>query len=94
MSITGDLAAQLRAMITDLDGYIERRAAEMAAPIIEAARADADARIAEAQFGLQRRDALTEEMRRRLAMQDRHLADYLKAKREALRTGEPVTIHG
>jgi hypothetical protein len=65
-------------MITDLDSYIERRAAQMAAAMIEAARADADARIAEAQFDLHRRDDLIEEMRRRLAMQDCHLADYLK----------------
>jgi hypothetical protein len=94
VTTTAQLAAQLRAMIADPDCHIERRAAEIAAPEIATAQAAADARIAEAQFELQRTDDLIGELRKRLAMQDRHLADYMKARREALRTGEPVTIRG
>jgi hypothetical protein len=74
------------------EGHIERRATELAAPLIAAAQADAEATIAEARFELQRKDDLISELRKRLAMQDRHLADYLKAKREAALSGKPVTI--
>lgn len=46
---------QLAAMIADLDGYIERRAAELAAPLIEEARAQAAQEVATARNEVQRK---------------------------------------
>jgi hypothetical protein len=60
MSTTGEeakLAAELRAAITDLDGYIERHAVDRAAPLIAAARAEAGAQVTEARHELTRTSA-------------------------------------
>src|SRR5712691_9690068 len=60
--ITGadGLVAELRAAIA----YIERRAAELAAPLIAAARAEAAAQVAEVRQELQRQEDLVAELRR------------------------------
>jgi hypothetical protein len=68
-----ELAASLQASITGLDALIERRAAELAAPVIAAAQADADAKVAEVQGDLQRRDDLVKELRRRIVAAERNL---------------------
>jgi len=53
--------AALADMLSDLDGYIERRAAEMAAPAIEAAQADAVGKVRAAEADAQRwKDCNTE----------------------------------
>jgi hypothetical protein len=59
----------LPAMLADLDGYISRRAAEVAAPEVEAARQRAVAAESAAQIADQRRGDLGAELTRRLAAQ-------------------------
>ncbi len=71
----GDEPAQTRLekMIADLDGYIERRAAQLASPQIEAARADAVERIRRARHVLLRQDDLVTELRKQLVALERQL---------------------
>lgn len=73
------LAADLAAVVSDLDGYIERRAAEQAAPMIAAARQEADERVAEAAAQVQRGDDLVHELRRRLDALERQTAAWRTA---------------
>lgn len=61
-----DVLAALRHIVGDLDGYLERRAAEMAAPRIAEAEADAQRRIGEKGQELERERDLTAEMRRQI----------------------------
>jgi hypothetical protein len=85
-----DLAAGLRAAIADLDGYIERRAAERAAPLIAEARAEATEKIAQARAELQRQQDLIAEMRRVLGIRDQQLAQWLDHQRRGL-CRQPLT---
>jgi hypothetical protein len=78
-----EVTGQLRAMIADLDGYIGRRAAEVAEPLIAAAKAAADARVAEAECGLQRAQDLVAELRRVLEYRDRQLARFRQREAQA-----------
>lgn len=70
MSGTDDLS-QLATMIADLDSYIERRAAERAAPAIDAARAEAADTVRQADAELTRRADLVAELRRRVKILER-----------------------
>jgi hypothetical protein len=58
----------------DLDGYIERRAAELATPLIEQAEARADERLRSAGHEVQRQVDLVAELRKTLEVRDRQLA--------------------
>lgn len=68
--------ADLREVTKDLRGYIERRASELAAPLIAAANAAADERVAEAHGEIERRDDVIKELSRRIAATDRNLARW------------------
>lgn len=57
----------------NLDAYIDRRATELAQPLIDAAQADADAKVHTAQMELQRRDDLLDELRRQIKVLARHV---------------------
>lgn len=59
-------SGQLAAMIADLKGYIERRAAELAAPAIEAARAEADEKVRVAEDDAQRWKDCNAELERQI----------------------------
>lgn len=72
-------AGQLASMITDLEGYIDRRAAELAAPLVEQARAEAAEQVASIQVDLQRANDLTTELRRRLEIRDRTISQWIDA---------------
>jgi hypothetical protein len=61
------LAATLSARVADLDGYIERKAAGIAAPMIEAARRAAAQAVTSAEHENQRQEDLNAELRRRVA---------------------------
>lgn len=73
------LAADLRAATADLDGYIQRRAAEMAAPLIEEARDQAAAEVAGARADAQRKDDLIAELRRRVQALERQCERWREA---------------
>ncbi|MEV0584074.1 hypothetical protein [Nonomuraea sp. NPDC050310] len=66
-------ADTLRAMISDLDGYIERRAAELAAPIVAKAQEEAAAEVQGARGLQQRAEDLNVELRRMLKVRDRQV---------------------
>lgn len=61
----------LRAMLADLDGYVQRRAEDLAEPMIRDAEARARVTIVEATGETQRQRDLVAELRRRLAADDR-----------------------
>jgi hypothetical protein len=61
----------LAAMLSDLDGYIERRAEEKATPAIEEARQSVEDAQAGTEFARQRGDDLASELGRRLEALDR-----------------------
>ena len=63
----GQLVADLTAAIADLDGYIMRRAHELAAAMVEQAQAEAEERIRGAGFQVQRLEDVNRELRRRVA---------------------------
>ena len=76
------LADTLRDALASLDDHIARHAAALAAPAIDAARADAEARVAAAESGLQRERDLTAELRRLAEARERRigaLEDALRA---------------
>jgi len=75
MSSTGDLTAELRAMIADLDGYIDRRAAEFAAPQIAAAEQKHRGEIADQEARNQRLEDLIGELRRLRKVREDQLED-------------------
>lgn len=85
VSGTTDLG-QLAGMIADLEGYIERRAAELAVPLADKARAEAakateaaEQHAGELQALLTRAEDVNTELRRRLAAQDRQLGAWSDA---------------
>lgn len=63
----------LQAMITDLDGYIDRRAQELAAPVIAAAEQSVREARAETAGTQQRGDDVAAELRRRITGLERSL---------------------
>ncbi|MGI8333450.1 hypothetical protein ACRYCC_26155 [Actinomadura scrupuli] len=56
----------------DLDGYLERRAAELAQPLIDKANAAAAERVREAEAEVTRQTDLVTELRRQIAPADRY----------------------
>jgi hypothetical protein len=70
------LTTRLAAMIADLDGYINRRAAEKAKPLVDAVAADAAERITAAEHETGRQAGLTAELRRQLKARDREAARW------------------
>jgi hypothetical protein len=79
--------ATLAAMIADLGGYIERHAAELAEPKIDAAQAAAAEEVRLARRETQRQEDLVTELRRRLTAQER-ITERLRAEAEARSRGE------
>jgi predicted transcriptional regulator len=61
----------LRGMLADLDNHIQRRAEDLAEPMIRDAEARARLAITEATGEIQRQRDLVEELRKRLAAADR-----------------------
>lgn len=61
----------LRGMLADLDSYVQRRAEDLAEPMIRDAEARARLAITEATGETQRQRELVEELRKRLAAADR-----------------------
>ena len=59
--------------LADLEGYIDRRAAAMAGPVMKQALADAADAIAEARAETQRQEDLVTELRRGLEAKDRQI---------------------
>lgn len=77
---------RLAAMIADLDGHIARRAAELAVPLADAARAEAgqavavaETRIAELEAELTRARDLIDELRRHVDARNRQLDRWHEA---------------
>ena len=77
---------RLAAMIADLDGFINRRAAEQAAPLIDAARAEAAMAVAAAGRHIARLEAeltrardLIDELRRHVDARNRQLDRWHEA---------------
>jgi hypothetical protein len=64
------ILSRLQACLADLDGYITRRAEDLAAPMIRDAEARARLAIVEAAGETQRQRALVEELRKRLRVQE------------------------
>lgn len=71
-----DLTARLQDMIGDLQGYIDRRAAELAAPHIAEAGVRAGEEVADARAKQQRAEDLVAELRRQLTSLGRQLDRY------------------
>jgi hypothetical protein len=71
--------AGLRSVTADLDGYIARRAAELAAPVVARAREEAAAVVARAEDELRRRDDLAAELRRHAEAMERQLSSWRRA---------------
>jgi hypothetical protein len=67
------ITAALRATMADLDGYIERRAVERAAPMIAAAEERAEEKAAEVREEILRREHLGDEFRRCLTAKDQQI---------------------
>ncbi|MER7500473.1 hypothetical protein AB0L05_27825 [Nonomuraea pusilla] len=70
------LVEQLDRMLANLQQHIERRAAELAQPLIDEAREAAAVEVKTAQGKQQRAEDLTAELRRHLSTLDRQRADY------------------
>jgi hypothetical protein len=70
---------KLRVMLADLDGYIDRRAAELAKPLLDKALADVAETKRQARAEVQRQEYLVAELRRRLDARDRQLAAAMAA---------------
>lgn len=71
-----DLSEQINALTAitaDLDGYLERRANELAQPLIEKAYDEATRRISEAEFEVTRQNDLIAELRRQIKPLARHV---------------------
>lgn len=71
-----DLIAQLGNMTANLSEYIERRAQELAQPLIDEAREAAAVEVKDAQTGQQRAEDLVTELRRQLAALERNRERY------------------
>lgn len=85
MTAEADALTRLRDCLADLEGYVTRRATELAAPLIEIAQAEAAALVKSAEFEAQRQIDLVRELRRRLAAIERQTAQA-EAARRALAT--------
>jgi len=68
------LAAELRQVAADYDGYITRRATELAQPLIEAATAEAAERVRLMAARVQRAEDVIAELRPIVDVRDRQLA--------------------
>ena len=68
-----EAADRLAAMIADLEGFIDRRAAVLAAPLIEEARAEAAGQFAAARHEVERKEDLIAEYRRQVKVMERQL---------------------
>jgi hypothetical protein len=66
---------QLRAMLADLDGYVQRRAEDLAEPMIRDAEARARLAVVEARGEVQRQTDLVAELRKRIEAQGRRLSE-------------------
>lgn len=73
MSQTAATLDQVADIVANLDAYIDRRAAQLAQPLIDAAQADADAKVHAARMELQRKEDLLDELRRQLKVLARHV---------------------
>lgn len=73
MSDLRDQIAALSAITTNLDAYLERRAAELAQPLIEKANAEAAERVREAEFEVTRYLDLVAEQRRHIERAERRI---------------------
>lgn len=80
-----ELAATLAAMISDLDGYITRKAEAIAAPVIAAAQEAALEPAAEARADAQRWEDVCKELRRRIRGQDRRAPAATATERARIR---------
>lgn len=70
---------QLAAMIADLEGYIERRATEIATPRIRAAEERAADDVAAARFQIELKEDVIAEQVRQLGVLDRALTKWREA---------------
>jgi hypothetical protein len=68
-----EAAGRLAAMIADLEGFIDRRAEDLAAPLIEEARAEAARQVAVARQKAERKEDLIAEYRRQVKVMERQL---------------------
>ena len=95
MTTDGDTLAKLRDCLADLEGYVTRRATELAAPLIEIAQADAAALVRAAEFEAQRQIDLVRELRKRLAVfeQIRVREQDARGRLAALLGGYPVATN-
>ncbi len=73
---SGDPLARLEAVLRDLEGYVQRRAEELAAPLIAAAEKRAAEMTGEARADVQRQEDLVRELRRILDAKDRQVARW------------------
>jgi transcriptional regulator with XRE-family HTH domain len=62
----GSLLAQLERVTSDLHGYLEQRARELAGPLVEAAEREAEERVRQFEAQAQRQQDLIDELRRQL----------------------------
>lgn len=85
-----DLLNRLSNMTADLQGYIERRAGEVAAPHIAEAGRLAGEEVAAARRQQERAEDLVAEMRRQLSALERHQREY----RERATTAEKAIVRG
>lgn len=74
VSLPAGELSHLGQVIADLDGYIERRAQDLARPLIEEAEGDAAKRVLTALHEMQRQANLADELRRTLTVRDRELS--------------------
>jgi hypothetical protein len=72
--------ATLKAMIADLDGYIDRRAHDIAVPLVAQAEADAMAQVLAAERDAERWKDLNDELRRRLKPLQRQADEAAEAR--------------
>lgn len=77
-----DVTARLGRITADLEGYIERRAFELAAPMVEMAGALIDEHLALMQGQFNRYEELIKEFRRQLEATERHRAAARKEAKE------------
>ncbi len=97
--LLAEAAENLAVATQNLDGYVKRRANEIAEPRIRAAKEDADARIAEVRAAAarqeQRHEDLIRELRRQLDAQvkaNERLNREVKEIREAVRRVEALRV--
>lgn len=87
------LAATLAAAAHDLDGFIERRAQEIAEPLIARAKEAAQEHVDVARFEEQRQADLVGELRRRILPLDKTRDKYLTLREVARRVVRAYEAH-